>query len=53
MLRDDDARNPQLVGHRAGMQRPRAAEGDQRELTRIQAALDRDDPQHLRHCVID
>jgi hypothetical protein len=53
MLRDDDARNPDLIGHRAGMQRPRASEGDQRELTRIQAALDRDNPLHFRHCVID
>ena len=42
-------RNAQRVGQIAGVQRPRAAERDQREARRIVPALDRNHPQRPRH----
>ncbi len=39
-----NARHLQLARHRAAVHRPRAAEGNKREIARIIAALDRDDP---------
>ena len=42
MPRDEDARDADLVGHREGVHGPGAAEGDQGEVARIVAALDRD-----------
>src|SRR5947208_12612306 len=43
----------ELVGKRAGMQRARTAEGDERELARVVATLDRDDAQGPQHLGID
>ena len=40
---------PELVGESARVQRPGAAEGDEREVAWIVAALDRDDPQRPQH----
>ena len=47
--RDHDAPDPQLVGELAGVQRRRAAEGDQRPIVRVLAALDGVDPGRARH----
>ena len=49
VARDDDAPDPQLVGELAGVQRRRAAEGDQGSIVRILAALDGVDPGRARH----
>ena len=52
-LGDEHARDTQVRRDRARVQRAAAAEGDERELARVEAALDRHDPQHLRHRVVD
>ena len=44
VARDHDSPDPQLVGELAGVQRRRAAEGDQGSIVRILAALDGVDP---------
>jgi hypothetical protein len=51
--RDHDAGNAQQFGECRTVQRPRAAEGHQRELARIVAALDRDDTHRADHVVVD
>ncbi len=43
----------QLAGQRARVQRAASAERDEREVARIEAALDGDDAQHLRHRIVD
>ncbi len=47
--RRDHPPHPELVRHRAGVQRPRAAEGDQGRLARVLAALDAHQPQGADH----
>ena len=39
----------ELLGELARVQRPRSAERDEREVSRIVAALDRHDPQRAQH----
>ena len=43
MLRNEHASRTELLGERARVQRAGAAEGDEREVARVVAALDRDD----------
>ena len=45
--------DPELLGERARVQRPGAAERDEREVARIVAALDRDDAQRAQHLRVD
>ena len=45
--------DPELVGERARVQRPGAAERDEREVARVVAALDRDDAQRPQHLGVD
>ena len=47
--RHDHCRNRQFPGDRGAVQRAGAAEGDQREIARIIAAADRDQPHRIRH----
>jgi hypothetical protein len=42
--RHEHRRDPELLGERAGVHPARAAERDERELARVEAALDGDDP---------
>ena len=42
--RHEDASDPKLLGEAAGVQPARAAEGDERELARVDTALDADRP---------
>ena len=51
--RNEDALHPQLLGQRAGMQGPGAAEGDQRKPARIDPALDADHAERPRHLGLD
>ena len=44
-----DASDPKLLREAAGVQPSRSAEGDERELARIDTSLDADDPQGARH----
>ncbi len=46
---DEDAADAQLLGERAGVQASGASEGDERQLTRVEAAFDADDPQRPDH----
>ena len=51
---NEDGAELQLVGEGAGMKRASAAEGDEREVARVEAALDRDDAECGEHlCVHD
>ena len=47
--RDHDAAHAELLGDGGGVQRPRAAEGHQRQLARVDAALHGHHPHRLRH----
>ena len=47
--RAEDPRDAELVGDRGGVQRPGAAERQQREAARVDAALDRHDAQRADH----
>ena len=47
--RDQQRRDAELLGERAGVQPAGAAERDERELARVEAALDRDHPQRPAH----
>ena len=49
----DDPPDADVGRDRAGVQRPPAAEGQQREVARIVPALDRDDAQYLGHLGVD
>ena len=51
--RDEHALDPELLGERARMQRPGAAEGDEREPARVDPALDADHAQRPRHLRVD
>ena len=51
--RDDDRERAHQLGDRVGVQRPGAAEGDERELARVVAALDADHAQRARHVLVD
>ena len=51
--RADDFGDAEFACKRGSMQRPRPAEGGEREIARIVAALNRHDFQHFRHGVID
>ena len=46
---DEDLRHAELLGDGRGVQRPGAAEGEQREAPRVDAALDGHDPQGADH----
>ena len=48
----DDARNPQYLRQRAGVHRPRAAEGDEGELARVVAPLHADQADRARHVLV-
>ena len=50
--RADDPRDAQLVGDRRGVHRPGAAERQQREVARVDAALDRDHAQRPDHLLV-
>ena len=50
--RNDDLRHPHLGGDVAGVQRSRATERDQRELPRIEAAVDREHPDRVGHVLV-
>ena len=47
--RDEQRRDAELLGQRAGVQAAGAAEGDERELARVEAALDGDHAQRPAH----
>ena len=47
--RDEQRRDAELLGERAGVQPAGAAERDERELARVEAALDGDHPQRPAH----
>ena len=47
--RHEHRAHPELLGERAGVQRPGAAERDEREVARVVAALDGDDAQRAQH----
>jgi hypothetical protein len=47
--RDEDLRHPELLGDGGGVERPGAAEGQQREAPRIDAALDGHHAQRAHH----
>ncbi|CAB4875437.1 unannotated protein [freshwater metagenome] len=47
--RNEDRVDPQLIGDRRGVQRPRTAERQQREVARIEPALDRHHAQRADH----
>ena len=51
--RHDHREGAHQLGDRVRVQRPRAAEGDERELARVVPALDGDDPQGARHVLVD
>ena len=51
--RDDDRPRVHQLGKRVGVQRPGAAEGDQREVARIEALLHRDQPERTEHVLVD
>ena len=51
--RDDHRERAHQLRDRVGVQRPGAAEGDQRELARVVAALHGDDAQRARHVLVD
>ena len=51
--RADDLGDAELARQRGGVQRPRPAEGGEREVARIMTALNRDDFQGFRHRMID
>ena len=50
---DEHLRASELVRERTGVQRPGPAEGDEREVTRVVALLDGDDPQGAEHFRVD
>ena len=50
---DDHRLDAQLGGHLAGVERPRAPEGDEGEPGRVEAALDRDQAQGAHHVGVD
>ena len=51
--RHDDGEGAHQLGDRVGVQRPGAAEGDERELARVVAALDGDHAQRAGHVLVD
>ena len=51
--RDEHCLQLELLGERAGVQRPGAAERDERELAWVVAALDADDAQRALHLGVD
>ena len=51
--RDEHGLHLELLRERARVQRPRAAERDEREVARIEALLDRDDAERTRHLRVD
>ena len=52
-LGDEHRPDLELLRQRAGVQRAGAAERDEREVARVEAALDRDDPQRREHLGVD
>ena len=52
MRRHDHRLDAQLARNVRGVKRPGAAESEQRELTRIVASIDRDEPRSTRHVVV-
>jgi hypothetical protein len=48
-LRDEDRPHPELLGERARVDRARAAEGNERELARIESTLDADHAKRPHH----
>ena len=51
--RDDDGPGVHQLGERVGMQRPGPAEGDEREVARIEALLHGDQPERAEHVLVD
>ena len=51
--RDEHRLDPELLRERARMQRPGATKRDEREVARVVAALDGDDPQRAQHLRLD
>ena len=51
--RDDHRERAHDLRHRVRVQRPGAAVGDERELARVVAALDGDEPQRTGHVLVD
>ena len=52
MRRDEHGRDVEPLRDRPRVQRPGAAERDQREVARVEAALDRDQPDRVRHVLV-